>query len=185
MMPTIDTITQSNEQTSAGVPQVSLAQSDVAIDDASPAFAADLAAGEYWIGDPCYAFENHDDWLELLANSDCLENPEALIERHGKTHRVLACSTMYGDGIYEDNGGYDYPVDAGLIGIMEANTALAFGATREQLASLGRFVTFGQPTSFRWDAMNSSFRFGDSRVGLVQIETGLFPDFLEDDDLEA
>lgn len=67
-------------------------------------------AGTYYIGDPCYAFQG-DNWHSILQETDYFDNiPE--------TVNMWAGSTAYGDGCYMDQIGNEYPVDAGLIGIM-------------------------------------------------------------------
>lgn len=71
-------------------------------------------AGKYYIGDPCYVF-SREDWDELGDQTDWF-NKTNLVEFRG--HTLFAAHTAYGDGSYEDNEGYVYPVDAGLIGIV-------------------------------------------------------------------
>lgn len=34
-----------------------------------------VPAGNYFLGDPCYSFENHKKWLEILSKSDYFEEP--------------------------------------------------------------------------------------------------------------
>lgn len=67
-------------------------------------------AGTYYIGDPCYAFQG-DAWDSILEESDYFNAETA-------TRNMWAGSTAHGDGTYNDQFGNEYPVDAGLIGIM-------------------------------------------------------------------
>lgn len=77
---------------------------------------ATLPAGEYYIGDPCYAICS-----------------VGLMWVHG---------TLYGDGVYVDEKGYVYCVDSGQLGaILFKNT----GKPRKELSDLGRIVKFDAP----------------------------------------
>jgi hypothetical protein len=75
-----------------------------------------MKAGEYYIGDCCYVLAE-----EYLDNFDwsidfCdqfFEDPENIVIQ-GK--QVVAFGTMHGDGVYESNIDFEFPVDAGLIG---------------------------------------------------------------------
>ena len=74
-----------------------------------------LPAGKYFIGDPCYVIET-EKWMDFLTEmwyQEKLQSPMFWFEGE----LVFVSSTMYGDGVYTD--GYDdYPVDAGLIGVV-------------------------------------------------------------------
>ena len=85
--------------------------------------------GKYVIGDPCYHVPD-DEWDPVLTESDFfnMRGSGGAGER-GKCHAtfkkangelgtVVAFSTKYGDGVYEDHQGRKYGVDAGLIGII-------------------------------------------------------------------
>jgi hypothetical protein len=90
-----------------------------------------VPAGKYWLGDPCYAVPDHL-WHDLLDSSYCFENPIGKVKADdGKVHRVLAFGTAYGDGVYADQFGNQFPVDAGLIGLTPVGLAegVPFGAT--------------------------------------------------------
>ena len=71
-----------------------------------------MESGTYYIGDLCYVFEE-DDWDEICGLMFNSEN-DGYIEYKGFT--MFFANTKYGDGTYTDQYGYDYPVDAGLIG---------------------------------------------------------------------
>jgi hypothetical protein len=71
-----------------------------------------LPAGQYFIGDPCYAIPygpDKDYWHEATATSDCFTK-----DING--FPFIGYSTYCGDGSYLGTDGYSYPVDAGVIG---------------------------------------------------------------------
>lgn len=70
-----------------------------------------LPAGKYYIGDPCYVFD--ESWDRLLESTNYLQN-KGPVDFDGYT--LFAYSTAYGDGTYTDQHGNEYPVDAGLLG---------------------------------------------------------------------
>lgn len=67
-------------------------------------------AGTYYIGDPCYAFQGNN-WDKILDETGFFELDKI-------TNGMWAGSTAFGDGTYTDQFSNEYPVDAGLIGIM-------------------------------------------------------------------
>jgi hypothetical protein len=74
--------------------------------------------GIYVIGDPCSAVPN-DDWDDLLASCNYFQSPIGYVRR-GFTDKVfvLAFGTKWGDGCYAGSDGHEYPVDAGLLGLV-------------------------------------------------------------------
>lgn len=72
-----------------------------------------VPAGKYFLGDPCYAVPDRL-WDKLLGScrffADCVGEVEG--------HKVLGFGTAHGDGVYEDQFGNEFPVDAGLIGLV-------------------------------------------------------------------
>jgi hypothetical protein len=106
------------------------------------AWTVTVPAGRYFLGDPCYAVPN-EYWMPLLDSCDFFDG-SPVGQANGS--QVLAFSTAWGDGTYNDQHGNSYPVDAGLIGLMP----IALAQQRddfEQLESLGRFVNFDSPTA--------------------------------------
>lgn len=77
-----------------------------------------IPAGSYWVGDPCYAFDDSDLWMALLESARYEERD--LLEARARGQRFTASGTAFGDGTYEDREGRSYPVDAGLIGVVPA-----------------------------------------------------------------
>lgn len=69
----------------------------------------------YWIGDLCYVM--HDCWSEvcnLTFPDPYTENRGAMKLEDGREFVIFG--TAHGDGVYEDQFGRAYPVDAGCIG---------------------------------------------------------------------
>lgn len=73
-----------------------------------------MPAGEYWVGDPCYAIRD-DAWMEWLRDAD-YENERRFLLGHINGIPAVGVGTAYGDGTYLDEDYREYPVDAGLIG---------------------------------------------------------------------
>ncbi len=104
-------------------------------------FVVEVPAGKYFLGDPCYAVADKD-WHGLLDSCGYFEDsPIGTIPNTDR--KVLAFSTMYGDGSYQDQYGNEYGVDAGMIGL----TPLVDEFDKKQLLeSLGLIVEFTRPT---------------------------------------
>ena len=120
-----------------------------------------LEAGKYWVGDPCYAFDDQEAWMALLYSAD-FENRD-LLEAAANTavgeFAFTASGTYCGDGCYPDDEGNTYPVDAGLIGVVrpeEAEVPEPFGM---------RLVEFDEPFTVRYED-------GDIVIGHLTIHTG-------------
>jgi hypothetical protein len=72
-----------------------------------------LPPGTYFIGDPCYVFDNdRDTWDRLLTVQGFGDGK--VVEFEG--HQLWAASTKYGDGTYRDQNGAEYGVDSGMLG---------------------------------------------------------------------
>ena len=113
-----------------------------------------IEPGVYWLGDPCYAIPNND-WMTWLkaARYETRNTLDATLNGH----RAIAFGTLYGDGCYEGSDGNNYPVDAGLIGLVP----VALNANvRPDLAVK---VTFTAPTVCEARA-NGDLVFGDITV---------------------
>jgi hypothetical protein len=73
--------------------------------------------GSYVIGDPCYAVPDKD-WLPLLETCNYFNSPIGYVQGVDQKHFVLAFGTKWGDGCYRGTDGNNYPVDAGLLGLV-------------------------------------------------------------------
>ena len=77
-------------------------------------------AGDFYIGDLCYAFKAPGQWDEVCSNSidpghhDCREGQFCLSD--GTRYAIF--NTAYGDGTYRDQENNKYSVDAGCIGVV-------------------------------------------------------------------
>lgn len=97
-----------------------------------------VPAGRYYLGDPCYPFSNdaagNDAWMALLrscgyfgATADGTPGPVGTVTVEDVTYSVLGFGTQYGDGGYRGSNGFEYPVDAGLIGLLPMALVDALG----------------------------------------------------------
>jgi hypothetical protein len=135
-----------------------------------------MPAGTYWIGDLCYAMDSR--WNEvcgLIITGNEVEDgvftlaDGVVFAQHG---------TAYGDGAYRGTDGFDYGVDAGLIGmildadILEEDKNISYKTG-------GRLTTFENEVTFEYE--DGTFTFSDGRTELV-IRTGA--DQEEDDDYD-
>lgn len=111
-----------------------------------------VSGGKYFLGDPCYAVPE-EDWMPLLRSCGFF-NESPVGEVRG--HQVLGFRTRWGDGGYFDKYGHSYSVDSGLIGLVPE--PLHLGTGRYNLARLGRFVEFAEPTTCTTDG--TVLRFG-------------------------
>jgi len=73
-----------------------------------------MEPGAYYIGDLCYVLQ--DSWDEFckitISGEQCLSGGF----RFADGREFVSFTTIYGDGTYYDKDGFQYPVDAGLIG---------------------------------------------------------------------
>lgn len=73
-----------------------------------------LKAGKYYIGDCCYVLrEEHGyDWGEFC--EQFFDDEEDIVVNKKE---IVCYSTAWGDGYYESTIGFNFPVDAGMIGV--------------------------------------------------------------------
>ena len=75
-----------------------------------------LKAGEYYIGDCCYVLDDDllegFDWSDDFCEQFWVSEEDIII----KGENIVAYSTAHGDGVYPSSVGFNFPVDAGLIG---------------------------------------------------------------------
>lgn len=127
-----------------------------------------MPAGEYIVGDPCYAVPEAR-WMEWLVAAD-YDKPNArylLAELDGLP--VLGIGTAHGDGCFVGSDNNRYPVDAGLIGLVPVGLA---GVTYRD--DLSQRVTFERDFECSYDG---------GVISLDDIEIDTDPDeYFEDDD---
>jgi hypothetical protein len=98
-----------------------------------------VPAGQYVIGDPCYAVPD-EDWLPLLETCNYFNNPIGYVQGIDQKYFVLAFGTKWGDGCYRGTDGNEYPVDAGLLGLVP------FNVVEDLSEHEGFIVTFDKET---------------------------------------
>lgn len=128
-------------------------------------------AKRYYIGDPCY-FISNEEWMDFLEAGRLLCNGEydgKVFEYKGR--RCWCHGTAYGDGCYRGTDGNSYPVDAGLIGIVE----MLPGEELER-SDLGTVREFSEFPNCHYD--DGTFHIGD----YFEIYTDNDPDWDEDED---
>ena len=128
-----------------------------------------LEAGTYYVGDLCYVFGD-DDWPEIC---EAIEKSEdGYIEHKGFT--MFFANTKYGDGTYTDQYGYDYSVDAGLIG------AVAIKHLSEEFVRVINNGKLGQVHEFE-RSFTCSEDDGVIMIGKYIINTGDTEEYEDDD----
>lgn len=82
-----------------------------------------LPAGEYLVGDPCYAFR--ESWGEAL--DSLYRGTGDPVDGRGevRNYAFAAFTTAHGDGEYLDGQGRRYGVDSGMLGAVPAELAEA------------------------------------------------------------
>lgn len=139
-----------------------------------------LPPGKYWIGDPCYFVDDDKSrditgppsWDNILR--DTLYSGEGNDEWFGygkfpiaaptsekKEGYILCASTIHGDGGYRGSNGFEYGVDAGLLGAFDADCATASLAECERLGTL--FVA-EEPLEVSYTRKRISFRSGEQEL---------------------
>lgn len=139
-----------------------------------------MPAGKYYVGDLCYVL--HDEWHEVCditsSGNDCLEGEFTL--KDGR--RFATYSTKFGDGLYYDNYGNRYPVDAGLIGCVLLD-AIDLTNTANDL-SLGNVVEFADDFETSGGRLTSNEWNGIIRIGRIEVETDPVYDDYECDEYD-
>lgn len=143
--------------------------------------SATLPPGSYWIGDPCYFVDSSKcpegcNWHSILAktvskspgsdNDDWfgygvfpVMNPDA----KKKEGYILCASTIHGDGGYMGSDGFEYSVDAGLLGAFDADCATTSLKECEQLGTL--FVA-REPIEVSYNRKQITFRSGEKELSI-------------------
>jgi len=105
-----------------------------------------IPAGKYWLGDPCYVIQSKD-WLHFCNEYSFNDTENNAYLTLPDNTPVLAFSTYHGDGHYIDQHGNEYPVDAGLIGLIPFDYTEKFSEKElTNYSSLGTVVEFAEET---------------------------------------
>ena len=146
-----------------------------------------LPAGEYLIGDPCYAFDNYGPdywgvWLDATPTMPGTHSWPRLMDAEIQGFRVVGMGTAYGDGAYNDQFGNEYGVDAGMIGAVPTDALVKLypeyaGLDEDSLEAKTQMkvFTFDEP-------FDVSYENGVITIGHIEIDTD--PEFDEDEDLD-
>ena len=126
-----------------------------------------MPAGDYYVGDLCYVMTD-DEWDEFcsitIKGGKCLEGEFTMNDGR----QFATYGTAWGDGVYQDQNGGQYSVDAGLIGCIKVQDIKAkkYG----DIAELGKihtfqhdFTTHGGRADPDWDGVIS--------IGHIHIKT--------------
>lgn len=116
-----------------------------------------MPAGKYYVGDPCYACPD-ERWLEWLKAAN-FEDEGRYLAATLDGHALLGIGTMYGDGSYLGSDGKDYPVDAGLLGLVPVEVADITGYKDMEI------VEFPDDFTCTWDDS------GVITLGHIEIDT--------------
>lgn len=124
-----------------------------------------MPAGVYYVGDPCYAFEAHEDWMNWLEAAKYEEDGLRFLVADVRGKKVVGVKTFEGDGCFRGNDGHEYGVDAGLLGAVpvEVATDNALYAMQkvvfpedfivgyhDGVISIGRITIDTDPGEFEW-----------------------------------
>ncbi|MDZ4196667.1 MAG: hypothetical protein U1C51_05380 [Candidatus Izemoplasmatales bacterium] len=113
-------------------------------------------SGKYYVGDVCYVLPESD--YDLMLEKSNYFNLKTTHQWSGKYrgYPIFVASTSYGDGIYEDNYGREYYVDAGGIGIVSAEALVVISKSKIEL---GNLIEFENDFIVSYD--DGIFSFGD------------------------
>jgi hypothetical protein len=114
--------------------------------------------GSFYIGDLCYVM--HKEWNEVCDMIEIGGLDGVFNLADGRKFGMWG--TTYGDGTYNDNLGREYPVDAGLIGIIAVED---IDESEKENLELGNITHFKSP--FVVKCSGGKFNFGD----LILIDT--------------
>jgi len=99
-----------------------------------------MPAGRYYIGDLCYVMTD-EEWEEFcsitIVDLRCIDGEFTL--KDGR--RFATYGTAFGDGLYMDQYGREYGVDAGLIGCIRLDDIKADKYNIEELGNISEFET--------------------------------------------
>lgn len=135
-----------------------------------------MPAGRYYVGDLCYVMTDSE-WDEFCAitikGHNCLDGEFEFADGR----RFATYGTAWGDGVYSDQHGNQYPVDAGLIGCIRVDDIRAEKLRDVDAGTIHEFhtdfVTGGGRGAAHWG--------GVIQFGRVAIETDAQEEALHDE----
>jgi len=126
-----------------------------------------MPAGKYYIGDLCYVMTD-DEWLEFcditIKGTQVIDGEFQL--KDGR--RFATYGTAYGDGVYHDQYGHSYSVDAGLIGCIKVEDIRA--NNYDNLLDLGSIMEFDNSFATSGGRGETDWE-GTIQFGHVMVET--------------
>jgi len=126
-----------------------------------------MPAGKYYIGDLCYVMTD-DEWLEFcditIRGTQVIDGEFQL--KDGR--RFATYGTAYGDGVYHDQYGHSYSVDAGLIGCIKVEDIRA--NNYDNLLDLGSIMEFDNSFATSGGRGETDWE-GTIQFGHVMVET--------------
>lgn len=142
-----------------------------------------VPAGKYLIGDPCYAVPDgprednaKDMWSEAGESCGWWDaSPVATVKVQGKEYNILGFGTAWGDGTYRGSDGFEYSVDAGLIGLVPLEIA---DTKKYGDQEVNRVIEFDRETL----CINNE---GDMYFGNLRINTMASDEEVEEEDEEG
>lgn len=131
-------------------------------------------AGIYFFGDPCYAIDDDKLWTEVCDALYSGQDEGAASGTLSNGTFFAACNTHFGDGSYRGSDGYEYGVDAGLLGVVALKPEEVETVRKRDLGTIRTMVT---PFTVTTDPNT-----GDITLGDVYIQTGWHHDEEEEEE---
>jgi len=126
-----------------------------------------MPAGKYYIGDLCYVMDDTE-WVEFCSitidGHNVIDGEFQL--KDGR--RFATYGTAYGDGVYHDQYGHSYSVDAGLIGCIKIEDIRA--NNYDNLLDLGSIMEFDNSFATSGGRGETDWE-GTIQFGHVMVET--------------
>lgn len=141
-----------------------------------------VQAGTYYVGDLCYVIKSDDMWSKVcdaMYPDGGNHSVEGLIVVDG--YEMVTYSTMYGDGTYYDAFSNEYPVDAGLIGLISVDAIEKINGGTVDM-TLGNVVTFEE--DFVCDSEDGVLTFGNIIIHTEGSDVDDDEDYIDYDDDE-
>ena len=133
-----------------------------------------MPAGKYYIGDLCYVMDGAE-WKEFCSITISGQKVNDGEFQLSDGRRFATYSTAFGDGVYHDQYGHSYSVDAGLIGCIKVEDIRA--EKYENLLDLGAIMEFDNSFATSGGRGDEGWE-GLIQFGHVMIETN--PEYEEE-----
>lgn len=132
--------------------------------------------GSFYVGDICYCLKDdvYDNvWGGAGYADGAYTDPETGLQ-------FAMVSTAYGDGCYSGDDGYDYGVDAGVIGIVDMGLSKE---TEEELDDYGTVHHYTGEVSIEYENGTITVEFGNESI-VIETEEDDYWDIDDDDEDE-